>query len=88
MNDKQLHEALVGLHSIDNGRSETFLSISGPMDDNQTVDPILNNTPALVLKSKEVSFKSFRPSQWPRLAANYGRGYCFRIHSSFFCLSG
>jgi serine/threonine-protein kinase/endoribonuclease IRE1 len=71
MNGKQLHEALVGLHSIDNGRSETFLSISGPMDDNQTVDPILNNTPALI--EEQSFFQGLRPSQWPRLAANYGR---------------
>ena len=69
MNGQQLHEALVGLHSIDNGRWEPLLSISGPMDDNQTVDPISNNTPALV---EEQGF--FPPvRQWPSLAAKYGR---------------
>jgi serine/threonine-protein kinase/endoribonuclease IRE1 len=69
MNRQQLHEALVGLHSIDNGRSEPLLSISAPTDDNQTVDPILDHSPSLIEEQDLLQ----KMRQWPRMAAKYGR---------------
>jgi len=69
MNGQQLHEALVGLHSIDNGRSEPFLSISAPADDNQTVDPIVDRSPSLI--EEQDIFQRMR--KWPSIAAKYGR---------------
>ncbi|KAN0122891.1 hypothetical protein V8E51_001217 [Hyaloscypha variabilis] len=69
MNGQQLHEALVGLHSIDNGRSEPLLSISAPADDNQTVDPIIDNSPSLL--GEQSFFQGIRG--WPAIAAKYGK---------------
>ena len=50
LNDIQLSEALVGLHSVDNGRSEGLLAISAPsLGDNQSNDTASDNTPALLV---------------------------------------
>jgi serine/threonine-protein kinase/endoribonuclease IRE1 len=48
LNDVQLSEALVGLHSVDNGKSEGLLAISAPSDDNQGNNTLPDNTPALL----------------------------------------
>ena len=50
MNDLQLSKALVGLHSIDNTRSDPLLTISGPSEpeDNRTEEYLPDNSVALL----------------------------------------
>jgi serine/threonine-protein kinase/endoribonuclease IRE1 len=72
MNDRQLSEALVGLHSIEHSRPERLLSISAPnLEDNQTTDPVFDTTPALIGDQDFLQYLQ----QIPRMAAKSVRDF-------------
>jgi serine/threonine-protein kinase/endoribonuclease IRE1 len=48
MDNVQLSQALVGLHSIDGARSESQKTISAPLDNNQSEEKFAANTPSLL----------------------------------------
>jgi serine/threonine-protein kinase/endoribonuclease IRE1 len=68
-NDRQLSEALVGLHSIEHSRPERLLSISAPILDNQTAESPLDTAPALI---EDQSFVQYI-QRLPRIAVNSAR---------------
>ncbi|KAF4617019.1 hypothetical protein G7Y89_g15130 [Cudoniella acicularis] len=48
MNEEQVSEALVGLHSIEQTKAEPLLTISGPLKDEELGDLPMDNAPALL----------------------------------------